>query len=97
MTASVYRLVVGTHNAHKVGELHRILSPLLPGIELVAYDGPDPIEDADTFEGNALIKAQGRRRAHRAPRDRRRLRHRGGCAGRRPRHPLGAVGGHASR
>jgi XTP/dITP diphosphohydrolase len=52
------KLVVGTHNAHKVGELRRILSPLLPGIELVPYDGPDPIEDADTFEGNAFIKAR---------------------------------------
>src|SRR5690606_31947937 len=25
---------------------------------LEAYDGPDPVEDADTFEGNALIKAR---------------------------------------
>lgn len=52
------RVVVATHNAHKVGELQRILEPLLPGIELAAYDGPDPVEDADTFEGNALIKAR---------------------------------------
>jgi XTP/dITP diphosphohydrolase len=52
------KLVVATHNAHKVAELHRILAPLLPEIELLAYDGPDPVEDADTFEGNALIKAR---------------------------------------
>jgi XTP/dITP diphosphohydrolase len=52
------RLVVGTHNEHKVAELRRILAPLLPGVELVAYDGPDPIEDGDTFEANALIKAR---------------------------------------
>ena len=52
------RIVVGTHNEHKVGELRRILGPLLPGVELVAYDGPDPIEDGDTFEANALIKAR---------------------------------------
>ena len=52
------RIVVGTHNEHKVGELRRILAPLLPGVELVAYDGPDPIEDGDTFEANALIKAR---------------------------------------
>jgi XTP/dITP diphosphohydrolase len=52
------RIVVGTHNEHKVGELRRILGPLLPNVELVAYDGPDPIEDGDTFEANALIKAR---------------------------------------
>ena len=52
------RIVVGTHNEHKVGELRRILGPLLPGVEVVAYDGPDPIEDGDTFEANALIKAR---------------------------------------
>ena len=52
------RIVVGTHNEHKVGELRRILSDLLPNVELVAYDGPDPIEDGDTFEANALIKAR---------------------------------------
>ncbi len=52
------RIVVGTHNLHKVGELRRILGPLLPTVELVAYDGPDPIEDGDTFEANALIKAR---------------------------------------
>lgn len=52
------KLVVATHNAHKVQELQRILEPLLPDVLLEAYDGPDPVEDADTFEGNALIKAR---------------------------------------
>jgi XTP/dITP diphosphohydrolase len=52
------KLVVGTHNEHKVGELRRILGPVLPGVELVAYDGPDPIEDGETFAANALIKAR---------------------------------------
>lgn len=52
------RIVVGTHNEHKVGELRRILRPLLPMVELVAYDGPDPVEDGHTFEANALIKAR---------------------------------------
>jgi XTP/dITP diphosphohydrolase len=50
--------VLATHNAHKVGELRRILGDRLGDHELVAYDGPDVIEDADTFEGNALIKAR---------------------------------------
>jgi XTP/dITP diphosphohydrolase len=52
------KLVLATHNAHKVDELRRILGPRLDGIELVAYDGPEPIEDGDTFEANALIKAR---------------------------------------
>jgi XTP/dITP diphosphohydrolase len=52
------RIVVGTHNEHKVGELRRILGASLPRVDLVAYDGPDPIEDGDTFEANALIKAR---------------------------------------
>ena len=52
------KLVVATHNPHKVAELGRILEPLLPGIELIAYDGPEPVEDGATFEANALIKAR---------------------------------------
>jgi XTP/dITP diphosphohydrolase len=52
------KLVLATHNAHKVLELQRILGPRLDGIELVAYDGPEPVEDGDTFEANALIKAR---------------------------------------
>jgi XTP/dITP diphosphohydrolase len=52
------KLVLATHNAHKVEELRRILGPQLQGIELVGYDGPEPVEDGDTFEENALIKAR---------------------------------------
>jgi XTP/dITP diphosphohydrolase len=52
------RLVLATHNAHKVEELRRILGPKLGDIELVAYDGPEPVEDGSTFEANALIKAR---------------------------------------
>lgn len=52
------KLVLATHNAHKVEELRRILGPLLDGIELLAYDGPEPVEDGETFEANALIKAR---------------------------------------
>lgn len=51
-------LVLATHNAHKVEELRRILGDALDGIELIGYDGPEPIEDGDTFEANALIKAR---------------------------------------
>ena len=52
------RLVLATHNAHKVDELGRILGPRLGDIELVTYDGPEPVEDGDSFEANALIKAR---------------------------------------
>jgi len=52
------QLVLATHNAHKVEELKRILGDALDGIELIGYDGPEPIEDGDTFEANALIKAR---------------------------------------
>ncbi len=52
------RLVLATHNAHKVVELRSLLGDRLDGIELLAYDGPEPIEDGLTFEANALIKAR---------------------------------------
>jgi XTP/dITP diphosphohydrolase len=50
--------VLATHNAHKVDELRRILGPALDGIELIGYEGPEPVEDGETFEENALIKAR---------------------------------------
>jgi XTP/dITP diphosphohydrolase len=52
------KLVLATHNAHKVEELRRILAPQLAGLELVGYDGPEPVEDGATFAENALIKAR---------------------------------------
>lgn len=50
--------VLATHNPHKVEELRRILGDRLGHHQLSGYDGPEPVEDADTFEGNALIKAR---------------------------------------
>ena len=52
------QLVLATHNLHKVQELQRILGPALEGIELLAYEGPSPVEDGASFEENALIKAR---------------------------------------
>jgi XTP/dITP diphosphohydrolase len=52
------KLVLATHNAHKVEELRKILGESLDGIELVGYEGPEPVEDGETFEENALIKAR---------------------------------------
>ncbi|GAA2748803.1 RdgB/HAM1 family non-canonical purine NTP pyrophosphatase [Amnibacterium kyonggiense] len=57
MTAAPRRIVLGTGNAHKVVELAAILGPLLPGVEFLRNEGPSPVEDADSFVGNALIKA----------------------------------------
>jgi XTP/dITP diphosphohydrolase len=54
----VTTFVLATHNAGKVAELRRILGDRLGPHELVGYDGPAPVEDGDTFEANALIKAR---------------------------------------
>jgi len=58
VTVKSIPLVLATHNAHKVIELRRILGARLDGLDLLAYDGPEPVEDGDTFEANALIKAR---------------------------------------
>lgn len=59
MTASAAprEFVLATHNAHKVLEFQELLGRLLPGIRIIGYDGPEPEEDGQTFEANAMIKA----------------------------------------
>lgn len=52
------RLVLATHNAHKVGEVQAILQSLGADVQLIGYDGPEPIEDGTSFRENALIKAR---------------------------------------
>jgi XTP/dITP diphosphohydrolase len=52
------RVVLATHNAHKVEEFQKILAAEIPELEIVAYDGPEPIEDGVSFADNALIKAR---------------------------------------
>lgn len=52
------QVVLASHNAHKLEELRRVLAPLVPGIELIGYDGPEPVESGVTFEENALLKAR---------------------------------------
>lgn len=58
------RVVLATHNVHKIGELRVILGALLPGLrpdEVVGADevgAPEPVEDGLTFAANALIKAR---------------------------------------
>ena len=55
------KLLVATRNRHKLDEIRQIFA--LPGLELLAADElpglpEDVVEDADTFEGNALKKAR---------------------------------------
>ncbi|MDM7855926.1 RdgB/HAM1 family non-canonical purine NTP pyrophosphatase [Cellulomonas alba] len=58
------RLVLATHNAHKIGELRAILAPALPDLDADAVVGArdvgaaEPVEDGVTFAENALIKAR---------------------------------------
>lgn len=62
---STPRLVLATHNAHKVAELREILAgvPGVPGVAAEEIVGagdvaaPEPVEDGVTFAENALIKA----------------------------------------
>ncbi len=54
-------LLVASSNPHKVEEIRAVLAPL--GVEVLslsdvgAGDMPEPVEDAETFAGNAAIKA----------------------------------------
>ena len=54
------KLIVATKNAHKVAEFSRIFEPM--GIEILSQTDVgidiDVQEDADTFEGNARLKAR---------------------------------------
>lgn len=52
------KLVLASHNAGKLAELRAILEPAVPDLELVGYDGPEPIEDGISYLENALIKAR---------------------------------------
>ncbi|WP_157002462.1 non-canonical purine NTP pyrophosphatase [Agromyces laixinhei] len=51
-------IVLATHNQHKVDEFQKILGERMPGITVLAYDGPEPVEDGTSFEANAFIKAR---------------------------------------
>lgn len=52
------RVVLATHNPHKVEEFQAIVAAVRPDLEVVGYDGPEPVEDGVTFANNALIKAR---------------------------------------
>lgn len=60
------KLLFATTNPHKARELSQMLGPLgieVCGLAEVAPGLPEPVEDADTFEGNARIKAVAYARA----------------------------------
>lgn len=56
------RVVLATHNAHKLEELRRILTPSVPDVEVVGLvdvaSYVEPRETEPTFEGNAMLKAR---------------------------------------
>jgi XTP/dITP diphosphohydrolase len=53
-----HTFVLATHNQHKIEEFDAILSALVPGIQVIGYNGPEPVEDGVSFDENALIKAR---------------------------------------
>jgi XTP/dITP diphosphohydrolase len=52
------KVVLATHNPHKVAEFQQIVAATRPDLEVIGYDGPEPVEDGVTFAENALIKAR---------------------------------------
>ena len=52
------KIVLATHNPHKVTEFQQIVAATRPDLEVIGYDGPEPVEDGVTFAENALIKAR---------------------------------------
>ncbi|WP_206535642.1 RdgB/HAM1 family non-canonical purine NTP pyrophosphatase [Microbacterium sp. 4R-513] len=52
------QVVLATHNPHKVEEFQAIVAATRPDLEVVGYDGPEPVEDGTSFAENALIKAR---------------------------------------
>ncbi len=52
------RIVLATHNQHKIVEFGAIVAATRPDLEVIGYDGPEPVEDGVTFAENALIKAR---------------------------------------
>ena len=52
------QVVLATHNPHKVAEFQQIVERTRPDLEIIGYDGPEPVEDGVTFAENALIKAR---------------------------------------
>jgi hypothetical protein len=54
----IRQIVLATHNRHKVEEFQAIVAATRPDLQVIAYDGPEPVEDGATFVENAVIKAR---------------------------------------
>jgi XTP/dITP diphosphohydrolase len=58
----VAEVFLASRNAKKLGEMERILGPLVEGVRVLGLDDvpayDEPVEDQPTFEGNALLKAR---------------------------------------
>jgi len=63
-------ILVATSNPHKLEEIAAVLGPVgieTVGLEDIGLDVPEPIEDGETFEANARLKAAYYARAARRP------------------------------
>ena len=58
MEEKTLRFVLASHNAKKLAELREILGALGVAVEALPEGAPEPVEDGETFEENALIKAR---------------------------------------
>ena len=56
------KAVLASHNAHKIAELQKLLKSYIPDIEILSLGDvsldEEIVEDGETFEENALIKAR---------------------------------------
>ena len=56
------KAVLASHNAHKIAELQKLLKSYIPDIEILSLSdvslNEEIVEDGETFEENALIKAR---------------------------------------
>ena len=56
------QIFLASRNAKKITEMQRILAEHVPGVRVLGLDDveeyEEPVEDAPTFEGNALLKAR---------------------------------------
>lgn len=56
------KILLATSNPHKLEEVRAILCPRginVVGLDSIAKSVPEPVEDANTFAGNARLKATG--------------------------------------
>lgn len=51
-------LVFATGNKNKAREAQEILLGKVPGLSVLSYSGPEPVEDGTSFLENAMIKAR---------------------------------------